>query len=704
MSLQIWDEDELGSPTGESAGATLLLERLWDDDATSSSAPFGAGSNELSIWDRSEGVVVPLEAFQTRLRDAEVITAPDHRRRVRPRTVAPRLLRYVTSSSVFLLLLLAADGIYVATQLPRELEGAAEQLVSSATLLESADIPGARESLEAALQDSEDAGALMDRPSALVAEFLPVIGPDARAASDLAEAGELSSRSGLLLAGVAEEIGLSGDELPDTLYDDGRVDLVTVRRVSKALSRATSLMTTAGDLLSSTPDPALDRVDRALEDARDQVRDVRTTTGRAATLFDSLPTLLGAGSDQRYLLAFQGLSEARATGGLVSIYGVLEAKKGKIELVDVGSMADVIPPGGTDQVAAPPWFENNYSNQSATTQFQQANVSPNFPAVSRVLSRMFETNTGDRIDGVIALDPVALGELLKSVGPLELPEWNDTITAENAAERILHDSYILYEDPDEQARYLADIVEAFWIKVSDGDLDATVMMDSIGELARTRHVKVFHEDGSVEHALRVLNVGGGYGASNQNVQLVFNNNYSVNKIDYFLERHVGTTIRLQADGSAEVQVAVELENTAPSGPPSNLLGPGIPGDEPGLNRMTLNVLLPRGATPNEIRIDGRKAAILKYADTDHPVVWNLIEIPAGATVRTVLTYTIPGAATISGDRGHFEMSFVPQTSVNDDSYEVRVLPPDGWAADGPTATSGTFDTRKDVELDFTRQD
>jgi len=62
-----------------------------------------------------------------------------------------------------------------------------------------------------------------------------------------------------------------------------------------------------------------------------------------------------------------------------------------------------------------------------------ANYSPHFPSSAVVMSRIYEQLTGEHLDGLIQVDAVAVADMLKATGPLEVPLWDGEINSNNAA-------------------------------------------------------------------------------------------------------------------------------------------------------------------------------------------------------------------------------------------------------------------------------
>ena len=51
------------------------------------------------------------------------------------------------------------------------------------------------------------------------------------------------------------------------------------------------------------------------------------------------------------------------------------------------------------------------------------NIPPDMPTVGRIIAQLYQRTTGDRIDGVIATDPMAVAEILRAAGPHPGAGW-----------------------------------------------------------------------------------------------------------------------------------------------------------------------------------------------------------------------------------------------------------------------------------------
>jgi hypothetical protein len=170
------------------------------------------------------------------------------------------------------------------------------------------------------------------------------------------------------------------------------------------------------------------QVRSAVSDLRGDVTQLVSTTRAGQQAARLLPPMLGADGPRRYLLAFQTNAEVRGTGGLLGAYGVLEADDGVVRLRRLGSNGELEDPPRLP-VKLGPDFTQLYGQ--APRLWVNANASAHFPYAAQIWLASWQHQHGQRLDGVIATDPVALGYLLKATGS-GAAAGGDEVTSENA--------------------------------------------------------------------------------------------------------------------------------------------------------------------------------------------------------------------------------------------------------------------------------
>ncbi|HZJ03274.1 MAG TPA: DUF4012 domain-containing protein, partial [Thermoleophilia bacterium] len=347
---------------------------------------------------------------------------------------------------MLLLLALGLDAAFVTYRLREALPDAASQLRDGAAAAAEGRYRRAQAQFGKAGAAAADAQDLQAHPSFVVASLVPRIEADSAAIEALTHAARLSARAGLATVEAGQAVG--GDGF-DSVYRGGRVRFKPLGQATTHLTTARDLLATASDFLSDMPQPSLEAVRDPFDAAGSELSRASHTARRAVVALDVLPSLLGRGSPQRYFLALQTPSEARGTGGLAGFYGVLEATDGRMRLKRIGPIADLASEHMTG-VNAPAWFERRYAPVAGLRQWQQANLSPHFPVVSEVWLDMYESVRGERLDGVIAMDPVALGRLTAATGPIQTEDPDVAVGPDNAVPVLLHDSYLQFSDDSER--------------------------------------------------------------------------------------------------------------------------------------------------------------------------------------------------------------------------------------------------------------
>lgn len=523
-------------------------------------------------------------------------------------------------------------------------------------------------------------GAIADTDHArqlLVDPVLRGLGAVTGTGDDLTAAHNLAGIAGDAIA-VGLDVWHDLEELGPQLYPGGRIDFETVADLDQRVSEHAGEIAALQRRLASTDRGSLEVVDAAFERAERQLDSTRSALASALDALGILPELFGRDGKRRYLVTFLTPSEARGGGGLLGVFSVLSANNGRLDLGEIHTNDDI-----NDHlkkpVRAPRWFADLYGNLTALDDVRQANLSISFPATSRVMLEMYRKVFGEKLDGLIAMDPVALGQLSRALGPLSARGWDVTIKPSNARKLLLHDIYLEFPLSAEgrQNAYLARLVDKVWNKVNGGDFPIGAMGAAFAEAASTQHLKVFMANPQLQSVVRELGIGADPTLEAPNVQAFFHNNFAGNKIDYHIERTQHIDIELSEDGSARVAAEVEMVNDAPAEPATLINRPLNENLPIGLARMTIHFLLPQSARVISAEIDGRRTQFLRGTDSGFPARWSTLNIEAGDETTVRIEYETE----FDPMDEHFEFTLWPQALPFPDRYEISVSLPPGSSID-----------------------
>jgi hypothetical protein len=540
--------------------------------------------------------------------------------------------------AVVLLVVVVAAGAWLtlrALTARTQLVQARQDLSAARAAVLRGEVRAARAPTERAREATGRAVRATHDPVWTVASAIPVLGRTPAAVRTVTEvADELAAGAVPELVAAAEVLDPRGMVGPG-----GQVRLDVLRSARPAAVRALRSTDSAaadlGSVRGPLPGPVADNVRSLAED----VDELGTLTDGLARATEIGPAMLGGGGERTYLLAVQNPAEARGTGGLLGVYGLLTADGGRVRLVETGRNHDL-----RDARRLPVDLGREYSDLYGDDPgiWRNSNLSPHFPYAARIWLALYERQFGERLDGVLAVDPVMLGYLLRSTGPVDLPN-GQRVNAGNAARLVLRDAYErLPRGNQDRARdeYLIGLGEAVTGAVLAGDGDPTRMARAVRQSVDENRLQIWSSRPDEQRRLAGTRVAGELPRTPGPFAELVVNNGGGNKLDYYTERRVTYRLRPCGDEARRSRITVDLRNDAPSaGLPDYVVGRGLRDAEGGrlprgTNRMLVYLVTTKGSQLVSATLDGRRLGLQEHSERGHPVLFTTVDAAPGET-RTV---------------------------------------------------------------------
>lgn len=436
------------------------------------------------------------------------------------------------------------------------------------------------------------------------------------------------------------------------LTGDGRLDLGGLHAVSPTLQRGASALQLAADRLSALPERTwVPAIDGARSELMQQLEQTMTRIQTANVATQLLPAMLGAQGERRYLMAFQNSAEARGTGGIAGAFATVRAQDGRI-LPDPFDPGRILEDAST-QVDFGEEYERLYNGAGTTSMYGNANLGPHFPYAAQIWAGMWRDATGERVDGVMALDPAVLSYLLRVVGPVQLSDGR-LISADNVVDATLREAYEAYptlaDDPARRA-FLGEVQSAVTRAILRPGVDLARLLAALGQAVDERRLLVWSADAGEQRQLERYRVAGVVPRTQAPYVGLSVVNEAGNKLDYYLDRSV--IWRRQGCGpQREVTVMIALRNGAPLGLSEYAAqrndAPPYPVQR-GDHRLRVDYLATEGAVLRSATLDRKPWPTVIGSQLGHPHISLDVEVPRGATRTVVLRLTEPdggGAAPI----------------------------------------------------------
>ena len=191
------------------------------------------------------------------------------------------------------------------------------------------------------------------------------------------------------------------------------------------------------DLRPIDPDGLFSPVSKAAREVQERVTQLNAGVSSANSATRLLPDMLGGDGPRTYLLVVQNNAEVRSTGGLPGSLSFLRADDGKVRLGFRGSAAD-FPPLARPVLPLSAGERDIYGS-TLGEDVRDTNLTPDFPRTGQLLSAIVAREEGQKLDGVVSVDPIALSQVLRATGPIRVGK--ETFDADNVVAKLLNESY-----------------------------------------------------------------------------------------------------------------------------------------------------------------------------------------------------------------------------------------------------------------------
>lgn len=571
---------------------------------------------------------------------------------------------------------------------------AAEQTQTDLTramdALKAGDLPRARESVASARRNVDEASDDADGLGGDVWSVIPVAGTAVDDVRLLVDA--LDDATSVAEIGVDLYPSVAGKQA--TLFEDERLDLPTLARVTSAVREAGGHLIDADESLDevSGSTPLIGGVIAAKRDqAAAEVSPMVDAYSGLEPMLDDLPSVFGAEGERSYLVAMLNPAELRYSGGATLAFAPMTWQGGTLEL---GESIDLSAnPRLYNQIRWPKVRGNTF-HDPGFLRMRNATIAPSWSVSGEELLRAWHRATGVDYDGVLAVDVVTLARLFSLTGPVDVPGYGE-LTGDNLVKTLIgsYDQY--YPDPSVQDEFSAGLIPAFKDKLFEGG-DYVAKGRVLAQAADGRHLATYFRDEDVQEGFTALGLEGDLAEPSGDYLGVFTQNTNGSKVDYWQRRSVTDRITLAADGTARHRLEVVVHNDTPP------YAAPVPDPQFGYFTrwagMFLSTFVPDGTQMRGASLDGRQwdGRLRRFREHDYLVQRLLVEPQGRAQLDA--TYRVPDAATSEDGELRYHLAVDSQGLVIPQQLDLTVrLPdgytatsvPEGWTLDGSTLSFST---------------
>ena len=587
-----------------------------------------------------------------------------------------RVLAWIIGPLVGVLVVLGVIATIRLAAIAHDLDHARTLLESAGSNVEAGQLAEARGQLnEAQVLLTKSNNRLYNDVSLDVLSILPVFHQNLEATRSTVGLALRMTDGGSRILGITQPLEGANGRIEVPLLE-GTIPLDAVH----AAKAATEQLAAALPLASAKPSSSLllGPVAHAQDLLYQQAGRRRAQLDNVSRGLDLLASLSGDTGPKRFLIAVANSAEMRGAGGMILSYGTLTSSAGAFHLGDFGpidelSLDDAVPP---DALKLPSDYLQRWQGLEPTRLWRNTTLNPDFAFDAPVMEAMYATKTGLPVDGVIQIDPAGLAAILQGTGPVQVDNVGQ-VDATNVVDLTLNRAYTDFPNRNQRQEVLGDVARAAFDALVHGqEHSLRPLGTALYQAAQARHLVLYSNDPHEERVAATFGATGSMPDANAEDYAVLTvQNFSKNKLDYYVD----SDVRLDGDRHAgvpgHVRATVTIANNAPAdGAAAYVFGPNAPGEERGLYRSTVSLYLPTGTTLASANAPDVTSPPVSTSEAGRTVVTFDVELRPGEQRAVELDLLFPPRP-----KGAYSLTLVPVPRVRATSVAVNIDAGDGAA-------------------------
>ncbi len=315
---------------------------------------------------------------------------------------------------------------------------------------------------------------------------------------------------------------------------------------------------------------------------------------------DFLNDALGLSGQHNYLVLSQNNDELRPSGGYISTYGWMSVRNGQITDYSYSATTTTSPnpPAASlvSQLNMPSWWLHY---QQPIYAAWDGSWYADFPSTAKMSIWYYNTgnNPQSPVDGAIAIDINGFEDLLKVIGSVTVPGYeNSPVTADNFRQ-VIYDIRDFGGGDEPHKKFLAALYRQIfteWENISADPTKDTTLLGVLLQALQQKHIMLYFTDPELEQAVNLAGWSGAQGlATDNDYSMVVDANLG-NKSNHSIFRSLSYDVDVQDDGSVKGKATLSYDYSARTAASD----PGVHPPENGLadyNNL-LQFFVPAGTT------------------------------------------------------------------------------------------------------------
>jgi hypothetical protein len=275
--------------------------------------------------------------------------------------------------------------------------------------------------------------------------------------------------------------------------------------------------------------------------------------------------LSGSNGTNRTLILFSNNAEMRYGGGFIGSVGYIEARQGKKLVIDpirsvyyydhrVEGKDELLESATPELLPLMPYITLRDSGVDLDWQRNAARA-----------ARLFELESGKKVDTVAMMTPNVIKGLLSVTGPVYLKDYGFAVTSDNFLEKVqleveAGDDKQAGKDPKTILGVLANTLLKQLFEQGSVQ-DVTKYTDLLSKMAAQKQLALYSRDAKVQESLALAGIDGGLAPVEGDYLMVAEANIGANKSSPYMKQNINRKLVVDAAGRATVELVIERKHT-----------------------------------------------------------------------------------------------------------------------------------------------
>jgi hypothetical protein len=283
-------------------------------------------------------------------------------------------------------------------------------------------------------------------------------------------------------------------------------------------------------------------------------------SNQAIPLLQLLPQISGFPEEATYLLMLQNNDELRPTGGFLGTFGIIKVGNGEITDLNTHDVYHLDMPAGKRLAISPPAPLSQYLNKN--WYLRDANWSPDWPTSAKQIIYLYEQENAllpekDRFiqnkefDGVIAITPQIITDLLKFTGPISIE--GEEYNSENFTKLLEYRVEKGYVDLGVPSWHRKEVIGEIALKLKEDLFNTPIekwpeIFNIISRNLDNKDVLMYFENPETQKQVSFLGWSGEIKESSSDYFMVVDANLGAFKTDAVMNKKISYKLTEKADG------------------------------------------------------------------------------------------------------------------------------------------------------------